>query len=190
MDEGYWVAREALRFEEERPTRPESLEGIVQTRDGGEQLGGAAACQIGTAESDRLLEDGVFLENDAGSDQAGPRQIVGQSRRGFSVFTERKHRASFRGRGGVDRSPGQHVEEMGIAARQRGEDAVKDRAHRQHPELMEAEDKCRHGRPEQEREVARQTGHHDRLGQRAMEGHLQAVVGRHRDLPFRPTARR
>src|SRR6185436_1520102 len=89
---GILVGRDALRLEEQRPAVAEALEHVVEPRGDGDELGLCRAVQVGTTVSERALERAVLVENDAGSDQTGPGQVVAQADSLLAVFGEVQHR--------------------------------------------------------------------------------------------------
>ena len=72
------VRLEPLRLDEDRPPARQALECVIEAEDRGRELGAAGRHQIGPSERDRLLEDFVLLQHDAGRDEAVPGQPVGE----------------------------------------------------------------------------------------------------------------
>src|SRR6185295_10044536 len=78
---GILVGGNALGLEEQRPSRAEALEDVVEPRRDGDQLGIGSAVEVRAAVAQRPLERPVLVEDDAGPDQAGPWQVVGENSR-------------------------------------------------------------------------------------------------------------
>ena len=73
---GILVGRDALGLEEQGPAGAEALQDVVEPRADRDELGLGGAVEVGAAVAQRALERAVLVEDDAGSDQAGPRQVV------------------------------------------------------------------------------------------------------------------
>ena len=88
---GILAGGHALGLEEQRPSRAEALQDVVEPRRDGDELGVRGAVEVRAAVAQRALERAVLVEHDAGPDQAGPRQVVGEARRLLPVLGEVQH---------------------------------------------------------------------------------------------------
>ena len=88
------------RLDEERPTRAQAPQGVVQPGGDGDQLARRGAVQIGPAKARRALQAAVLVEHNALRHQGGPGKEVGQARRRIAVGLERQHRRQVRRYGG------------------------------------------------------------------------------------------
>ena len=91
---GILVGGHALGLEEQRPAVAEALKHIVQTRGDGDELRLGGTVEVGTTVAQRALEGAVLVEDDAGPDEAGPRQVVAQTGGLLAVFGEVQHRSA------------------------------------------------------------------------------------------------
>ncbi len=83
--------RNALRPEEGRPSRAEAFQDVVETRARPHQFSVRRAFQIRSPELKRPLEPAVLVEHNAGRDQRGPRQMIGQLLPCAPVFPDIQH---------------------------------------------------------------------------------------------------
>src|SRR3546814_19534467 len=65
----------AFGLEVQRPSRPETLEDIVRPRACSDQSRLSRGFEIGAAKAERSLKRAILVENPAGLDQRGSRQI-------------------------------------------------------------------------------------------------------------------
>ena len=80
-----------LRLDEDRPSRAEPAQRIVESRGGGDQFGGRGGIKVRSPEARRSLKAAVLVEHDAFADQRRPRQEVGEMRRPVAVFAQAHH---------------------------------------------------------------------------------------------------
>jgi len=83
----------ALGFNEDRPSRSQPPQRIVQPPGDGDEFGRHRAIQIGAAEARRALEAAIFVEDDAFVDQRRPGQEIRETGRRAAIFGEVHHRA-------------------------------------------------------------------------------------------------
>ena len=88
---GILVGGHALGLEEQRPSRAEALQDVVEPGRDGDQLGIGGAVEVRAAVAQGPLERPVLVEHDAGADQAGPRQVVGDNSRLLPVLGKVQH---------------------------------------------------------------------------------------------------
>src|SRR5262249_31837656 len=89
---GILVRFEALRLDEERPSRAQSAQGVIEAGDGGKQFRVERAREVGSSKRDRLLKKGVLLKDDTRSHESRPGKTVGQPIFRFSIFAQVQHR--------------------------------------------------------------------------------------------------
>jgi hypothetical protein len=68
-----------LRFDENRPPRSESAEGVVDPAGDGNEFGRHCGVEVGTAKTGGALEAAVLVEDDALADERGPGQEIGET---------------------------------------------------------------------------------------------------------------
>src|SRR3546814_19382517 len=78
----------AFGLEVQRPSRPETLEDIVRPRAGSDQFRLSRGFEIGAAKAERSLKAAILVENHAGRDQRGPRQMIGEPIGGAPIFAQ------------------------------------------------------------------------------------------------------
>src|SRR3546814_6866356 len=78
----------AFGLEVQRPSRPETLEDIVRPRAGSDQFRLSRGFEIGAAKAERSLKAAILVENHAGRDQRGPRQMIGEPIGGAPIRSE------------------------------------------------------------------------------------------------------
>src|SRR3546814_9321482 len=72
-------------------SRPETLEDIVRPRAGSDQFRLSRGFEIGAAKAERSLKAAILVENHAGRDQRGPRQMIGEPIGGAPIFAKVQH---------------------------------------------------------------------------------------------------
>ncbi|KAG0774644.1 hypothetical protein G6F22_013900 [Rhizopus arrhizus] len=179
----------ALGLDEQRPARAHPAQRVVQAGRRGDQLALRGAVEVRPAKPRRALETAVLVQDDARRDQPGPGQPVGQQRGPLAVFGKVQH-------GGVPSHvqqravldvPGKHGHELRIDTRTPDRQRVADdpEHHARNPQLQAQPDGGGQ-RAVGNRHGARCTAHQDRLGQRAMQRHLEP--GREGVRPAHTTA--
>jgi len=66
----------ALRLDEDRPSRTEATEGVVESAGDGDEFGRHRGVEVGTAKPGGTLEAAVLVENDALAGERGPGQEI------------------------------------------------------------------------------------------------------------------
>ena len=65
-----------LRLDEDRPSRAEAAEGVVETAGDGDEFGRHCGVEVGTAKASGALEAAVLVEDDALARERGPGQEI------------------------------------------------------------------------------------------------------------------
>lgn len=81
----------AASFDMQAPAAPKPLQRIVHARPNSHQLVLGGGFQVGPAEADPAQEGAVLVQDHAGSDEGGPRKMVGQLRRTPAMFIQESH---------------------------------------------------------------------------------------------------
>ncbi len=163
--------RLALGLDEDRPSRSEAPQRIVQPSDDGDEFGRHRAIEIGTAEPGGALEAAILVKDDTFVDQRRPGQEIRETRRWAAIFGEVHHRAMSIERASDAEMAGDaqvaahHIDEHRIALRRPNRGGVSDHR-RQEPgdPQTKAEAQSRGQRPVQDRNGARRPAEQDRLG--------------------------
>src|SRR3546814_13898100 len=78
----------ALRLNENRPSRAEAAEGVVEPAGDGDEFGRHRGIQVGTAKAGGALEAAVLVEDDALAHQRGPGPEVREAGCGPAIFVK------------------------------------------------------------------------------------------------------
>src|SRR3546814_685671 len=166
----------ALGLDEQRPARPHATQRVVQPRRRGDQLALRRAVEVRPTKPGRALETAVLVQDDARRDQPGPGQPVGEQRRALAVFGEVQHRgvpSHVQQRAMLDVSR-KDLHELRIDARSPHRQRMADDPEHGtgNPELQ-AQPHSGSQRAVGNRHGARRTAQQDRLGERAVQRHLE-----------------
>lgn len=112
------LGRMAIGLDMQHPARGQAPQRIVQARGGSDQLGLGGTFQVGAAVAQGPLERAVLVQYDAGSDQACPREPVGNPGRLVLIFTQVQHGAflDVQQRGILDVAR-EHLQELRVQSR-------------------------------------------------------------------------
>src|SRR3546814_8354603 len=80
-----------LRFDENRPSRAQPPEGIVEPGGDGHEFGGRGTVEIGTAKARRALKRSVLVEHHARPHQCDPGEEVCETGGFGPIFLKRHH---------------------------------------------------------------------------------------------------
>ena len=83
--------RPAVGFDMQRPAGAEPAEEIVHACGDGDQFLRGRTFKVRAAIRNRALEAAILVEDDAGRDQAGPFEMVGERSRAGAIFTKVQH---------------------------------------------------------------------------------------------------
>ncbi len=88
-----WIAvgRQALSLDVDRPARAQAAQGVVEAGRDRHELGSGRRVQVRSPEAGGALEGTVLVEDDAGGDQGGPGDEVGEQGRAPAVFAQVEH---------------------------------------------------------------------------------------------------
>ena len=81
----------AVGLDMEGPAGSEAAKELVHARGDGNQFFRRRTFEVWTAISDRALQAAILVEDNAGRDQAGPFEMVGERGRAGAVFSEVQH---------------------------------------------------------------------------------------------------
>ena len=174
----------ALGLDEDRPSRSQPPQRIVEPAGDGDEFSRHRAIEIGTAKTRRALEAAILVEDNAFVDQRRPWQEIRETGRRAVIFGEVHHRAmsiewaSDAEMAGDAQMAAHHIDEHRIALRRPNRGGMADDPEQQACDPQaKAETQSRGQCPVQDRNGARRPAEQDRLGQRPVNGSDEAWNG-------------